>query len=143
MGYIELAGLEQELTEAVGRKVDLRSPVELSRYFRQSVLETAEALRAGDCERAGRLFSASHASLRDDFRVSTPELDALVEELERAGAYGARLTGAGFGGAVVAICADDEADAIGSAAAAAYGSRTRREPTVFRCTAVDGAGPVA
>ena len=109
----------------------------------ERVLEMAEALRASDCERAGRLFSASHASLRDDFRVSTPELDALVEELERAGAYGARLTGAGFGGAVVAICADDEADAIGSAAAAAYGSRTRREPTVFRCTAVDGAGPVA
>jgi galactokinase len=67
------------------------------------VLETAAALRAGDCERAGALFSQSHASLRDDFRVSTPELDVLVGELERAGAFGARLTGAGFGGAVVAL----------------------------------------
>jgi galactokinase len=106
------------------------------------VLETAAALRSGDGERAGRLFSASHASLRDDFRVSTPELDVLVDELERAGAYGARLTGAGFGGAVVAICSADEADGTGSAAAAAYARRTGREPTVFRCNAVAGAGPV-
>ena len=107
------------------------------------VLETAAALRDGDCERAGALFSASHASLRDDFRVSTRELDALVEELERAGAYGARLTGAGFGGAVVAICASDRADEIGATAAAAYAGRTQRDPTVFVCTAVDGAGAVA
>jgi galactokinase len=99
---------------------------------------TAGALREGDVERAGQLFAESHASLRDDFRVSTPELDVLVEELERAGAYGARLTGAGFGGSVVAICA---AEAVGSVAAATgpYERRTGRPATAIRCRAVAGA----
>jgi galactokinase len=102
---------------------------------------TAEALRAGDVERAGALFEESHASLRDDFGVSTTELDVLVEELERAGAYGARLTGAGFGGSVVAIAPAAEAGAVAGAAADAYARRTGLEPTVFVCRAVDGAGP--
>jgi galactokinase len=104
---------------------------------------TAEALRLGDVERVGALFAESHASLRDDFGVSTPELDALVEELERAGAYGARLTGAGFGGSVVAVAPSAEAQAIARDAADAYARRTGREPTAFVCRAVDGAGPAA
>ena len=57
----------------------------------------------GDLATLGRLLAASHASLRDDFEVSTPELDVLVEELVEAGALGARLTGAGFGGCVVGL----------------------------------------
>jgi galactokinase len=99
---------------------------------------TADALRAGDVERAGRLFTESHASLRDDFRVSTDELDILVEELERAGAYGARLTGAGFGGSVVAICAAERAEKV-AAAAEPYRRRTGRAATPIRCRAVAGA----
>ena len=68
------------------------------------VIEFAEALRAGDAVEAGRLMVAGHASLRDDFAVSTPVLDRLVEELvARPGVYGARLMGAGFGGCVVAL----------------------------------------
>jgi galactokinase len=64
----------------------------------------AAALRAGDLPAAGRLMADSHASLRDDFEVSTPELDRLVARLsERPGVFGARLTGAGFGGCVVAL----------------------------------------
>lgn len=64
----------------------------------------AEALRAGDVEAAGALMVASHASLRDDFEVSTPALDALVGALlARPGVLGARLTGGGFGGCVVAL----------------------------------------
>ena len=64
----------------------------------------ASALRAGDLEAAGRAMVESHASLRDDFEVSTPVLDALVERLVgTAGVHGARLTGAGFGGCVVAL----------------------------------------
>ena len=102
---------------------------------------TADALRARDFAAAGALFRDSHASLRDDFRVSTPELDLLVRALEDAGAFGARLTGAGFGGAVVAIALADDADEIGGAAAAEYRRRTSREPTVYRCRAVIGAGP--
>jgi galactokinase len=99
---------------------------------------TAATLREGDVERAGRLFTESHASLRDDFRVSTAELDVLVEELERAGAYGARLTGAGFGGSVVAICAEDRVDAV-EAATGPYERRTGRRVKAIRCRAVAGA----
>ncbi len=63
----------------------------------------AGALESGDLGRAGRLMLESHASLRDDFGVSVPELDAIVDALVAAGAYGARLTGAGFGGCAVAL----------------------------------------
>jgi galactokinase len=104
------------------------------------VQATAAALREADAERAGRLFAESHASLRDDFRVSTPELDVLVEELERAGAYGARLTGAGFGGSVVAICADERAEEV-AGATEPYARRTSRIATAIHCRPVDGAQP--
>ena len=75
----------------------------------------AESLRAGDVRAAGALMVASHASLRDDYEVSTPALDALVEHLVALpGVYGARLTGAGFGGCVVALADDDaDLDAVG------------------------------
>jgi galactokinase len=99
---------------------------------------TAAALRDGDVERAGRLFGESHASLRDDFRVSTAELDVLVEELERAGAYGARLTGAGFGGSVVAICGEGRVGEV-AAATKRYERRTGRKAVAIRCRAVAGA----
>ena len=71
----------------------------------QRVRAMADALAADDPVAAGRLMVESHASLRDDFEVSTPELDQLVEHLRvTRGVYGARLTGAGFGGCVVALC---------------------------------------
>jgi galactokinase len=64
----------------------------------------AEALAEGWLAEAGALMVASHASLRDDYEVSTPTLDALVDRLVATdGVYGARLTGAGFGGCVVAL----------------------------------------
>jgi len=69
----------------------------------ERVQEAATALSGGDVQRLGRLFDASHASQRDDFDVSVPEVDALAEALRHAGAYGARLTGGGFGGSVVAV----------------------------------------
>jgi galactokinase len=104
------------------------------------VLDAVRALEDGDLTRLGGILDASHASLRDDYRVSTPELDVLVEELVAAGAAGARLTGAGFGGCVVAVSAEGRASAVAEAAAARYGERVRLEPTVFACRAVDGAG---
>ncbi|HEX2085764.1 MAG TPA: galactokinase family protein [Solirubrobacteraceae bacterium] len=67
------------------------------------VLEAAEALECGDLARLGALMSASHASQRDLYEVSVPEVDALVQRLEAEGALGARLTGGGFGGSVVAL----------------------------------------
>jgi galactokinase len=72
----------------------------------------AQALAHGNADEAGRLCDESHASLRDDFRVSTPQLDELVRRLRAGGALGARLTGAGFGGAVVALARPEDADRI-------------------------------
>jgi galactokinase len=69
----------------------------------ERVREVAAALESGDHDTLGRAFTASHASLRDDFEVSTPELDRLVEAAQAAGAIAARMTGAGFGGSIVAL----------------------------------------
>jgi len=66
------------------------------------------AIESGDAVELGRLMNECHASLRDDFEVSIPELDQLVDVLRTVpGVFGARLTGAGFGGCVVAIVDDD------------------------------------
>jgi galactokinase len=67
------------------------------------VLEFATALEREDLARCGELMNASHASQRDLFQVSVPEVDALAERLLAEGALGARLTGGGFGGSVVAL----------------------------------------
>jgi galactokinase len=64
---------------------------------------TVAALRAGDLEEVGRLLDASHASLRDDYDASVPEVEAVVDRLKGAGAAGARMMGGGFGGAVLAL----------------------------------------
>jgi galactokinase len=71
------------------------------------VLEVASSLRRGAVAEIGPMLTASHVSLRDDFEVSTPELDAVVESCIRGGALGARMTGAGFGGCVVALVPAD------------------------------------
>ncbi len=76
-----------------------------------------EALHAGDLPAAGALMAASHASLRDDYAVSVPEVDALVDSLTaRPGVFGARLTGGGFGGSVVALCRPGALAALGARA---------------------------
>lgn len=78
----------------------------------QRVEEAVAALRSGQAERFGELMLASHASLRDALRVSSSALDELVEAAMDAGALGARLTGAGFGGCVVMLCRTEERDRI-------------------------------
>jgi galactokinase len=100
-----------------------------------------DALRAGDASALGPLMLASHASSRDDMDVSIPELDVLVESLVDAGAHGARLTGAGFGGCVVALVPAARAGAIADAATASYRLRTGRAPIAWIVGAADGAGP--
>lgn len=74
----------------------------------ERVERAREAMCDGDIDLFGRLMNESHASLRDDFEVSHPEVDALVEAFRAAGAFGARVTGAGFGGCVVALCRREE-----------------------------------
>lgn len=105
----------------------------------ERVQEFARALRARDLDALGPLMLASHASSRDDMEVSIPELDTLVECLVAAGAYGARLTGAGFGGCVVAIGPADSIAAIAENATECYRARTGLEPTAWVVRAADGA----
>ena len=103
------------------------------------VLATAAALPAGDLSVLGPLLLESHASLRDDFGVSTPELDTLVDVLVASGAAGARLTGAGFGGCVVALAQRNHADDVLAKATLRYRATTGIEPAGFVARAVDGA----
>jgi galactokinase len=106
------------------------------------VLEFAAALRAGDVQALGPLLLASHASLRDDYRVSIPELDVLVETLVDAGAIGARLTGAGFGGCAVALTPRPSAPDVLERAMVRYRQATGLAPLGFVVHAVDGAARV-
>lgn len=107
------------------------------------VVETARALEGSDGHRLREIFLASHRSLRDDYEVSSPELDAMVEAaLEAPGCLAARMTGAGFGGAAVALVRRHEADAFGRAVKAMYPWRTGRTGTVFTTEAASCAGIV-
>ncbi len=102
----------------------------------------AAALRRGDVDALGQLMCDGHASLRDDMEVSTPELDVLVDSLLAAGAYGARLTGGGFGGCAVALVPAETATTIAGTATLRYSEHTGREPRAFVVRAAAGAGPV-
>lgn len=106
-------------------------------------VEAAEALAQGDLGRAGELMDASHASLAGDYEVSTPALDAMAAAARTApGCFGARMTGAGFGGSVVALVARRKVDAFVPATLAAYEEATGTGGTAIRVTASAGVGVV-
>lgn len=100
------------------------------------VRDTVEALRAGRIGDIGPLLNASHASLRDDFEVSHPNVDAIVEAAIAGGSLGARMTGAGFGGSVVALTPAHRVDDVTLAVRTAVGDPA---PTVLRAESGDGA----
>jgi galactokinase len=103
-------------------------------------LAAAEAMRAGDAASMGRLMNQSHASLRDDFDVSSEALDAIVGAAQAAeGCFGARLTGAGFAGCAVALVDRAAAADFERVASTAYTRTTGRTCTVCVCRASDGA----
>jgi galactokinase len=103
-------------------------------------LAAAVALERGDLETLGRAMDASHASLREDFEVSSPALDAIVAAARRApGCIGARMTGAGFGGCGVAAVNSAEVAAFTTAVAADYARATGHAAVLHPCHAVDGA----
>ena len=104
-------------------------------------LAAAAAMRAGDSAELGRLMDASHASLRDDFEVSSAALDVIAEcARSQPGCLGARLTGAGFGGCAVALVEEPQAAAVAQAVTECYRTTTGREPQVYICRAAAGAG---
>ncbi|HEX7745379.1 MAG TPA: galactokinase, partial [Micromonosporaceae bacterium] len=89
----------------------------------QRVLDTVALLRAGRVRDIGPLLTASHASMRDDFEITVPEIDTAVDSALAAGAYGARMTGGGFGGCVLALVDAERADTVAAAVTAAYAER--------------------
>ncbi|MDX2080660.1 MAG: galactokinase [Terrimicrobiaceae bacterium] len=106
----------------------------------ERVMEALGHLRAGRGTEFGRLMTASHASSRTNFENSTPELDALVEiAVAQTGCHGARLTGGGFGGAIVALVERTQVDQIGEAIVKAYAERTGHTARAYPCVASDGA----
>jgi galactokinase len=130
--YRELVA-SKELDELLSTAHDTLDEL-LYRRFRHVVTEAARvddagrAMEKGDIQEFGRLMSESHQSLRDDYEVSCAELDELVEAAMEAGAAGARLTGAGFGGCIVALCSSAQApDLISSITENYYQRRGRTE----------------
>jgi galactokinase len=129
-----------DLDAALGRLDDavVRRRVRHVVTENRRVLDTVALLRAGDIRAIGPLLTASHASMRDDFEITVPEIDTAVEAALAAGAYGARMTGGGFGGCVLALVDADAADGLALAVTEAYASRGYPAPDFF--TAVPGPG---
>ncbi|MEU8620158.1 galactokinase [Streptomyces sp. NPDC048623] len=129
------------LPEALGRLSDGT----VRRYVRhvvtdnERVARTIALLDAGDPRAAGPLLVEGHASLRDDLRVSCPELDLAVESAVAAGALGARMTGGGFGGAAVVLVEEADAEAVAGAVTKAFAAAGFAEPRVFAAVAAAGA----
>jgi galactokinase len=104
------------------------------------VLASAEALEQGDLDRFGRLMAESHRSLRDDYEVSSQELDLMVEFARRVeGVYGARMTGGGFGGSTVNLVVVERVEEFRERVAQWYEEAMKIRPEIYVCTASNGA----
>lgn len=109
----------------------------------ERVIAGVNTLQAGNVAEFGRLMNASHASLRDDYAVSIPEMDALVASAQRvSGCFGSRLTGAGFGGCTVSLVANEAVERFRHEVAAAYLASTGRSATIYVTQAADGVSRV-
>jgi galactokinase len=121
----DLARAQQLLDEETFRRV--RHIVTENRR----VLETVATLRRRGPRAIGELLLASHASMRDDFEISVPELDRAVESAMAAGAVGARMTGGGFGGSAIALVERAGVDAVTEQVLAAFARAGHEEPEIF------------
>jgi galactokinase len=143
----ELLGVKSlrqvSVEEFAAREQDLPSPVRQRCrhviYENQRVLDGVQALKQGDLEKFGRLMKESHRSLRDDYEVSSRELDMLVEAAwEMEGVYGSRLTGAGFGGCTVSLVREEAVENFKAHVSEQYQSATGIVPQIYVCRAEDG-----
>ncbi|HUN21785.1 MAG TPA: galactokinase [Anaerolineales bacterium] len=106
----------------------------------ERTLQAVEAMHQQDALKLGALMDASHASLRNDYEVSCFELDTMVElTRKQAGCYGARMTGAGFGGCAVALVDAERAPSIIEAVTPAYQQATGKTPRIYQCQPTNGA----
>ncbi|MDR7082472.1 galactokinase [Arthrobacter ginsengisoli] len=104
------------------------------------VLQTVATLRSQGPAHIGRLLDASHASMRDDFEISCPELDLAVDAARRHGAIGARMTGGGFGGSAIALTAGRDERRVRGAVVRAFAEAGFTAPDIFTVTPAAGAG---
>lgn len=132
----DVVSLEGALTRL---DADLRPYVRHVVTENARVLETAALLRAGEVRAVGPLLSASHASMRDDFAITVPEVDQAVEALLEAGAHGARMTGGGFGGCVIALVEETDVPRAEEAVRQAFARSGYAAPVSFVAAACDGA----
>ena len=106
----------------------------------ERVRATVAALQAGDVAAVGRLLDQAHASARDDYDISCPELEALIQAARAVeGTAGARLTGAGWGGCVVALVRQEAVPDFEAEVSRRYREQTGQEPNIFACRAGGGA----
>jgi len=108
----------------------------------QRVFEFVAAVGDSDYAAAGRIFDASHASMRDDFDITTANIDLIADTAVRAGALGARMTGGGFGGCVIALAPADRVAAIAAAVRDAVCAAGYQRPVITQTHAAAGAGAV-
>lgn len=106
----------------------------------QRVLDVVSALRLNDFSEVGRLLTASQASMRDDFQITTEHIDLIADTAVRGGALGARMTGGGFGGCVIALVDTAKVDSVSAAVREALRPNGYPEPTITHTHAGSGVG---
>jgi galactokinase len=124
----------RELTDPVMRRRLRHVVTENAR-----VLDAAEALRGGRFGDLAALFNASHASMRDDFEITVPTVDLAVETAIRAGALGARMTGGGFGGCILALIPTGQSPGVVNEIETAFVKAGYRAPSAFVAVPSGGA----
>jgi galactokinase len=135
-------------SEMLGLQGDKLDPIQKKRARHvvtedERTVQAADAMRRGDAVRLGKLMVESHVSLRDDYEVCNDALNVMVDCANAHKAcYGARMTGAGFGGCAVALIRAEAADDFVKSTSAAYQQKTGNEPMVYVCQATDGAAVV-
>ncbi|MEV8440265.1 galactokinase, partial [Actinosynnema sp. NPDC051121] len=133
----DVAGLDDALARV---PEELRPLVRHVVTENERVLRSVELLREGRLAELGPLLDASHASLRDDYRVSAPELDVAVEAAKGAGALGARMVGGGFGGSAIALVPVERHDEVVRGVLGAFAGRGWVTPRTFTAVPSAGAG---
>ena len=135
----------EDLDDALSRLTDdvIRRRVRHVVTEIRRVEEAVALMHAGRLRDVGPLFTASHASLRDDFEITVPELDVAVDTALAAGALGARMTGGGFGGCIIALVESSEAPAILTAIEKAFTENTFPTPTALDATPSPGASRIS
>lgn len=140
-GLKKLRNLDQAAFEERFDELDLVARVRARHVLHENArtLQAVAAMEAADARALGELMNQSHKSLRDDYEVSSPALDQMAALGQAHPAcFGARMTGAGFGGCAVALVSADQADAFVDHITAAYSSHTGLTPSLYLCKATSG-----